>query len=93
MMRRKSCAYVNRSLFSKTWGKSTKKLTQGRPLKLKEFDTGLAEWIKERRALKQKITYKLIMHEAALRLQKIPSGTALLKVGKQLTRRLFFFHV
>ncbi|KAH7708933.1 Protein W02H5.4 [Aphelenchoides avenae] len=43
-----------------TWGKTTKKHTLGRPLKLKEFDKGLAEWVKEGRAHKQKITYKLL---------------------------------
>ncbi|KAH7709993.1 pogo transposable element with KRAB domain-like protein [Aphelenchoides avenae] len=65
----------------RTRGKDTKKLSRGRPIKLKEFDTGLAEWIKERRAQKQKITYKLIKQEAAQRLRKIPSGTTLLKLS------------
>lgn len=65
---------------SKTRGKDNKKLTESRPIKLKEFDSGLAERIKERRGQKQKITYNLIIHEAALRLIKIPSGTTLLKV-------------
>ncbi|KAH7673236.1 pogo transposable element with KRAB domain-like protein, partial [Aphelenchoides avenae] len=58
----------------KTRGKDNKKLTESRPIKLKEFDSGLAERIKERRGQKQKITYNLIIHEAALRLIKIPSA-------------------
>ncbi|KAH7672979.1 pogo transposable element with KRAB domain-like protein, partial [Aphelenchoides avenae] len=65
----------------KSRGKGTKKLSVGRPVKLKAFDTDLAAWIKERRAQKQKITYKLIKHEASLRLRKIPSGTTLLKLS------------
>ncbi|KAH7712545.1 hypothetical protein AAVH_20114, partial [Aphelenchoides avenae] len=76
----------------KAWGKDTRKLTLGRPLKLKDFDTGLAEWVKERRALKQKITYKLIMQEAALRLKKIPSGTTLLKLSDGCRHRFLRRH-
>ncbi|KAH7710038.1 pogo transposable element with KRAB domain-like protein [Aphelenchoides avenae] len=77
---------------SKARGKNTKKLTLGRPVKLKEFDTGLAEWIKERRAQKQKITYALIMREAALRLRKIPSGTTSLKLSIGWRQRFLHRH-
>ncbi|KAH7721686.1 hypothetical protein AAVH_10764 [Aphelenchoides avenae] len=70
---------VPRSCLVKWMAEETKFKEASRPLKLQELDTCLAEWVKERRAQKQKVTYRLITHEAALRLKKIPSGATQMK--------------